>query len=74
MTKLLDLVRDCRRRQVEDEDEVTIFKIGNHEFRVRKKDGKYWSDGHWWTFEELVIESMKLHDNAQEAENGAHRE
>lgn len=59
MTKLLDLIRDCRHRQ---DEELEIIKVGDHEFKT--KDGKFWSEGGFWTWEELVIESYKRRDRA----------
>jgi hypothetical protein len=55
MTKLLDLIRDCRHRQVE---ELDIIKVGDHELKM--KNGKFWSDGRFWTLEEAIVESMRL--------------
>jgi hypothetical protein len=55
MTKLLDLIRDCRHRQVE---ELDIIKVGDHELKM--KNGKFWSEGRFWTLEEMIIESMRL--------------
>jgi hypothetical protein len=54
MTKLLDLIRDCRHHQ---EEELEIIKVGDEEWKM--KDGKVWSEGRFWTWEELVIQSMK---------------
>lgn len=54
MTRLLDLIRDCRHRQVE---ELEIIKVGDHELKM--KDGKFWSEGRFWSLEEVVIELMK---------------
>jgi hypothetical protein len=63
LSALLDLIRDCRHRQVEGQAEgLEIIKVGDYELKM--KDGKFWSEGRLWTLEEVVIESYKPRDRA----------
>jgi hypothetical protein len=63
---LLDLIRDCRHRQVE---ELDIIKVGDHELKM--KDGKFWSEGRFWSLEELIRASLARRSSPSDAANNS---
>jgi hypothetical protein len=56
MTKLLDLVRDYRRRSGGVEN-LEMIKCGP--FEVKMKGPLFWSDGRFWSLEDLINECEK---------------